>query len=243
MAVLTHREERTLTTDDGHPDHFIVLLQPNAPNALSGPTHLAHVGLLEPQSPSLPRGQEDLLGAIGHLGLDERVSLRDVHRDDAVSTGIAVSREHRLFDPALSGGHDEELGLIERLHGNDRGDAFGRPNAEKIDDRAATGRSTSLWDLVHLQPVASPRVGEEEDVAVRRRDEQVFDEILLLGGHPGNTTAASALPTVRADRKALDVARVGYGDHHILVSDQILDVELLRGVDDVRTTFIPIATP
>ena len=41
-------------------------------------------------------------------------------------------------------------------------------------------RAARLRDLVHLEPEAAAVVGEDEDVVVRRADEEVLDEILVL---------------------------------------------------------------
>src|SRR2546427_1495505 len=43
-------------------------------------------------------------------------------------------------------------------------------------------RAAGLGDLVDLQPEHLPRGGEEQEVGVRRGDEQVLDEVLLAGG-------------------------------------------------------------
>ena len=67
---------------------------------------------------------------------------------------------------------------------------------------------------MHLEPVTSPLVGEEEKVVVRGGDEQVLHEILFLGAHAGNASSASPLPPVEADRNALGVAEAADGYHH-----------------------------
>ena len=41
-------------------------------------------------------------------------------------------------------------------------------------------RAAGLRDLVHLEPVAAPVVGEDQHVVVRAGDEQVLDEVLVL---------------------------------------------------------------
>ena len=65
----------------------------------------------------------------------------------------------------------------------------------------------ALGNLVHLEPVDLARVGEEQEIGVRRGDEQVLDDVLFLGLHPGHALAAAPLAAVGLDVRALDVAR------------------------------------
>jgi hypothetical protein len=54
----------------------------------------------------------------------------------------------------------------------------------------------------------------------------VLDPVVFLRVGRNHALAAAALPPVRRDRQALDVAGVGHGDHHVLLGDQVLDREL-----------------
>ena len=70
-------------------------------------------------------------------------------------------------------------------------------------------RSTALavgadvGDLVDLQPVGAPAVREDQHVGVRRRHEQVVDDVLLAGAH---ADAALAAPVLRAIGRRLACA-------------------------------------
>ena len=61
---------------------------------------------------------------------------------------------------------------------------------------------------------------------MRRGDEQVLDEVFFLGRRADAALAAAPLRAVERQRRALDVAAVGHGDDHVLVGDQVLDVDL-----------------
>jgi hypothetical protein len=54
---------------------------------------------------------------------------------------------------------------------------------QQVHDRAALRLARAQRKLVHLQPVHLPDVREEEDVVVRRGDEQVLDVVLVLQLH------------------------------------------------------------
>ena len=74
------------------------------------------------------------------------------------------------------------------------------PEREEVHDRAALRLSRAERELVHLQPVHLPDRREEEDVVVRRRDEEVLDVVLVLHVHPHDADAAAALLAVRGHR-------------------------------------------
>ena len=61
---------------------------------------------------------------------------------------------------------------------------------------------------------------------MRRRDEQVLDEVVVLERLPVVPASAAPLPAVGGDRGALDVPRVRHGHDHVLLGDQVLDREL-----------------
>ena len=69
-------------------------------------------------------------------------------------------------------------------------------------------------------------------------DEQVLDEVAVLHVHPADAAAAAVLLAVGGERQRLDVAGVGDRDHHLLVGDQVLDVDLVLGVRDLRAPLV-----
>ena len=66
-----------------------------------------------------------------------------------------------------------------------------------------------------------------------RGDEEVLDDVLLLGLHARHALAAAPLAPVRLDVRPLDVARARDRDDHLLVGEQVLDRELGRLGDDL----------
>ena len=53
--------------------------------------------------------------------------------------------------------------------------------------------------------------------------------------------AAAALLAVGGERQRLDVARVRDRDDHLLVGDQVLDVEVVLGRRDLRAALVAVA--
>ena len=73
------------------------------------------------------------------------------------------------------------------------------PEREEVDDRAALRLAGAERQLVHLEAVDLADVREEEDVVVRRGDEEVLDVVVLLQLHPHHADAAAPLLAVRGD--------------------------------------------
>ena len=73
---------------------------------------------------------------------------------------------------------------------------------------------------------------------MRRAHEEVLDVVTLLRVHPGHATPAAVLLAVRVQRQRLDVARVRDRDHHLLLADEVLDVDLVLGVGDLRPAVV-----
>ena len=75
---------------------------------------------------------------------------------------------------------------------------------------------------------------------MRRAHEEVLDVVLVLHVHPGDADAAALLLAVGGQRKRLDVARVRDRDDHLLVGDQVLDVDLVLGVRDLGPAVVAV---
>ena len=80
---------------------------------------------------------------------------------------------------------------------------------------------------MHLEPVDLAEVREEHDVVVRGRHEEVLDEVVVLERHALDALAATLLRAIGRHGEALDVAGVRDGDDHVLLGDEVLDVEVL----------------
>lgn len=63
---------------------------------------------------------------------------------------------------------------------------------------------------------------------MRRRDQEILDEILLLRRHALNTLATAVLAAVGVERHALDVVVVRQRDDDVFLGDEVLDVDLAR---------------
>ena len=162
---------------------------------------------------------------------DELVALVERERADAVVAEIAERRDLQTLDRAVARGHEEVLLLLRlltevqhRLH------ALARLDLNDVHDVHALGRLAALGDLIALLAVDLARVGEEEDIVVRRGGEHVDHRVLLAGGDALLAHAALTLGGILARGGALDVAVGRERKDALLLLDQILDVDLILDV-------------
>ena len=138
-------------------------------------------------------------GAVAHA--DELVALAHLDRDDPVGLQVrVVGAELRLLDDTVLRREEEVLGLLEVARLDHRAHGLALAERQQVDDRAALRLARAERQLVHLEPVDLADAREEQDVVVRRGDEQVLDVVLVLQVHAHHADAAAALLAVRRHR-------------------------------------------
>ena len=75
---------------------------------------------------------------------------------------------------------------------------------------------------------------------MRRRDEEVLHPILRLRVHATKPTAATPLGSVRVDRESLHITLVRHGHDHVLLDDQVFDVERPDRVRDLASAIVAV---
>ena len=225
---------------DDHPDHLVVALEPDPPDASRRASHLAHVVLGETDRHSAPRGQEEIVRAIGELYVDQPIVLDDVDRDDPRGPNVGVLGQAGLLHQPVAGREDEELVRAELSYSDDRRDLVVLVDPYQVHDRLAARRPPGERDLEDFEPVAAARDGEDHEIVVGGGEEEVLHPVLLLRAHPGDSPPAATLTAVGVGLNSLDVALVADRDHHVLLGDQILLAEVRLHVDDLGPACIPV---
>src|SRR5256885_11125471 len=128
----------------------------------------------------MSRRKNDVIRATRDLNVDQLVLALDLHRLDAGRARIGVLREARLLHRSVLRRKKQMLVVGERTYGDKSGDLRFRGNVDEIDDRLALCRTSRLRDLVDFEPEAAAVLGEDEDVVVRRRDEEMLNKIFVL---------------------------------------------------------------
>ena len=90
----------------------------------------------------------------------------------------------------------------------------------------AAGVAARFGQLVDLEPVDLADAREEQQEVVGAGDEEVLDLVFFFEVHAGDAHAAALLLAVGGGRQALDVAGLGDRDHHLLLGDEVFDVEV-----------------
>ena len=135
-------------------------------------------------------------------------------------------------------GGDDEAAFFKLFDRQNRHNLLISFQIQEVDDRLAARSPATLWNLMDLKPVHLAPTGKDQDIAVGRSYKEIFNEILFLRSHTCRTLATASLCPVERHSVTLDVAGMGYGDHHIFFDDHVLDGEIRRHSEDLGTTRI-----
>jgi len=243
VAVLRNRQHKGVLRGNLHADDVIALIEVDAADAAGRAAHVAHVVFPEADRHAQPRGQENILIAVGQLHIHQFVIVIDGNGDNAAGARIGISRQIGFFDDAFARDHHDELVRNKFLDRQRRADALSRRQADQIDHGLALGRPPGLRDLIHFQPVHFSGAGEDQEVMMGGSNEYFFDKILLLGAHADLAPPAAVLALVQTDGVALDVAGMRDGDHHVFFHDHVFNVDVFRAGDDFRAALIAVFFP
>jgi hypothetical protein len=195
-----------------------------------------HAADREAHALAAARRQQDIAAPGRDRDAYQMIALVQPHRDLAVGRHEdEIGKRVAAHLAACGGEHHAQLvigGLVlrQRQHGGD-GLAFGQLR-EQVDHRLAACLRRALRQAVDFQLVNPARRREEQHRRVGVGDEQLRQEIVLVGRHADPALAAAALLAIGRERRALDVAEPGHGDDHVLLLDQVLDVDLVVEVFD-----------
>src|SRR5215217_5738693 len=213
--------------DHVHREDHVVPGERDALDPAGGAPHGPRFGLLEADALAVAAYDHDLVAFGGVADGDQLVVIGEVDGDDPIAfQGRVVLQELRLLDDAVPGSKQQVLRLVELLGRQDRGDVLALRERQQVGDVTALRRPSHPRKLVDLEAIHFALVGEEEHVVVGRRDEEVIDVIALFQLHPGDAHPAATLLAERVDGDALEVAAVGDGDNHLLLGDEVLDLEV-----------------
>ena len=111
---------------------------------------------------------------------------------------------------------------------------------QNVHQRGALGGLAGFGDLIALLPVDLAGIGEEQNEIMGGGGEHVADVVLVTGGDALLAHAALGLGGVLAGGGALDVAVAGQGIDALLLLDQVLNVDLVLHVLNLRLAVIAV---
>ena len=238
VAGFGNREHKAVFAQDAHADDHVVADQADRADAAGLPAHFADVVLVETDRLAVLRRDEQVVLPARDAHPAEHVVLGEVDRDQAVLADVRERREADALDDRVLRDHDEVAVLLERFDADHRGDLLLGLQRQQVGDVDAAARSRALRHLIALEPVDAPAVGEEQNVIVAVRGEQLGHDVLVAAGHAGNAAPAAALRVVRVERLALRVAEVRQRDDAALVRDQVFDVHFAADRRDLRAALV-----
>ena len=138
-----------------------------------------------------------------------------------------------LLHDALLRGKEQVLILREVAAGDDSCRVLPLLERKQVHDSGAAGIARTHRQLMDLEAVHLAPVREEHDVVMRRGNEEILDEVVVLEAHAADALAAALLRAVGGNRQPLHVGGMGEGDDHVLFCDEVLNIEVLccMGID------------
>ncbi len=180
-------------------------------------------------------GKKDHLLAVGELHADQFVLGVQIDGNDPGRPRIAEFRELGLLHRAVARGEkDVAAGLFQIARGDKRGEVLVLLEFHQAGDGPAARGCSSFGNFVDLQPINAALGAEQQNVTVRRGDEEMLEEILFARTCADAALSAARLMAIDVHRGALDIAGVADGDGHVGIGDQVFDLDLVNGVDDLR---------
>src|SRR2546430_2210103 len=241
VAPLRDRQDLSALLHDVGGDDLVALVHLDATHARGAATHRAYLVLGEADGHAELGGDHHLPRAVGAARGDDGVAVLEADSLDAARARMRVGLELRLLHlPLLRAEEDVAAAGGEVADGHARGHRLALAEREEVDHGLALGLPAALRDFVDLQPVHLAQSGEEEEVRVRRGDEEVLDDVFLFRLHARHALAPATLAAVGLDVRALDVPRARVGDDHFIVGEQVIDGGVGRAVDVLRAQVVAI---
>ncbi len=165
--------------------------------------------------------EQDVIGVVDQQGTDQLVLFAETDRDDAALAVGVVLGQARLLHQAVTGREHQVVGHrvvadVEHLR-----DVLVRLQGEEVRDVLSLRIAAGLRHLVRLRAVDTTLVREEQQPMVRRRDEEVLDDVVRPQLRALDSLAAAVLRAIVVAASALDVALARDGDDHLLFGDEV----------------------
>ncbi len=186
------------------------------------------------------RPKEDVVVALGQISPDQFIALIQRQGADAARHRIVEFRQLALLDHAFARDHYDELARLKRPHRQEPFDGFPRLQVDEIGDVLSLADRGRVRNLVNLQPVNLPSIGEDQQVAVRRIHQEVFDEILVSRSHADAALAAARLAAIGIHRRALQISAVRDGNGDVFDRNQVFEQNLARVLHDLGAALVSV---
>src|SRR5690606_14943917 len=215
-------------------DHRVTAAQPDADDALRRPAGVAHVFFVEPDGLTAAGAKDDVRLAVGDADGHQFVVVEQVDGHQPGGVDVAVLADGGALDETVARREHEEPVGVEALQRQHRLDVLVLDQRQDVADVVAPGGALEFRQVEDALAVDAAAVAEEQQVVVGAADQQHRVDVVvlaLLGRHPAT---AAGLTAIAGQRGALDVPLARDRHYHRLLGDEVLLVEVLLHVDDLR---------
>ncbi len=196
-----------------HADDVIALGEVHAVHTAGVAAHSAHFGFAEEDSLAFVAGEKDHLLAVREFGANELVIRFKIDGDDAGGTRIGEFREGGFLHRAVFRGQENEAAFFLEIGGGHEGGEFlVLLEFHEAGDGLSARCGGGFRKFIDFQPIDAALGSEEQNVAVRRGDKEMLDEIFFLCFGADAALAAARLVAIDVRGRALDVAGVAHCD-------------------------------
>ena len=234
--MLADGEERGVGIGHDHADEPVAGAELDAPNAARVSTHRPGIRLGKADRHPLRRGEHKLVAWLRDHGVDELVSLAELHGDEPLRPPAAILPERGLLHhPAAGGEHEKLIRVIEAADGAAIGHLLPRLELEDVHEGPPFRVTGELGQLEDPQREHLAERREDEQPVVGAGHEEVLDRILLVCTGAGEPLTAPPLGPVDVGSGPLHVAGPTDRDHHRGLGDELGHVaDVARLTADLR---------
>ena len=183
------------------------------------------MALAEADCHALAAAQQNFVVAAGQIHANQLVAFLQIDGNQTVLAQVRELAVRRFLNHPVARRHDKVVFARRARHRHHARHLFIRRNLDEVDNRRAARGASSFRNLVALDHVHAPHVGEEHDFVVRGNDAHLHGEVLFLRCHAGHAASAAVLRAVDGFRRALDVALPRQRDDHVLLLNQVFHVD------------------
>ena len=245
VALAHHDEKRGIFLGSGGNDFrrndLVFRLHRNAANPACGSAHLARVFYLKADGLPFLRNDGDSVAFRGEVRGHEPVPFFEIDGNDAGAPDIGERlRCHPLHRTLMSDEeHAHRFALGAFRHRQDRGHLLVARKREEIHDALPFGRPLPFRNVVHLGLVGLAEIGEEEEVGMSGRDEEMRHDVFFLSRDVDDPDAAALLLAVFRRIRSLHVAARSEDEDGLFVRHQVLDGNVLHAaLHDFRAAVV-----
>ena len=221
-----------------HADSVVTLSEHNAANAARNSAQRSYVLLGEPYHLSEVCRDINIRIAVGQAYVDKLITLIKVNGNLAALRRVLVLHNIGFLYNTVPCSHYKEVIFLILSYRYHCRDFLARLKPEQVYNRRTLCLSARLGNLVRFKSVHPSRIGKEQNMRMGRGNKHRVYKVLFLCLHTYYALAAAFLTLVGINRKTLDITLVRHRDYVILLSNQVLNVNIVLNRLNRRSSLV-----